>query len=83
MTYTELKSLIRTRGEWNGRLYICNFLNCDQDKMKNATVTLVKNASGKYVVTEWLDYEYGRYRSVKEFSDKDAAADHAWNILRS
>ena len=81
MTYTELESLFKTRDEWNGRLYICNFLNCDQNKMKEAKVTVVKNVLGKYVVTEWLDYEYGRYRSVKEFSDKDAAADHAWELL--
>ena len=63
------------------RLYVCNFLNCKNKKMEKATVTIVKNIRGRYVVTKWLDYEYGRYAARQEFRDKDAAAEYAWSLL--
>ena len=81
MSYVELKNLIRNSSELRDKLYICTFLSCNSNKMKMAKVTIVKNILGKYIVTQWLDYEYGRYLTRKEFSDKDLAATHAWNVI--
>ena len=81
MSYFELINLTRGSSELRDKLYICTYLTCNSDKMKMAKVTIVKNILGKYIVTHWLDYEYGRYLSRKEFSDKDIAATYAWDLL--
>ena len=81
MTYDELLNHVHEDKEIGERLYVCTFLTCDYDKMRRATVTMVKNILGKYVVTRWLDFEYGRYLVKKEFTNKDLASDCAWNLL--
>lgn len=81
MTYNELLDHVHENKEIGERLYVCTFLTCDYEKMRRATVTIVKNISGKYVVTQWSDFEYGRYHVRKEFSNKDLASDCAWNLL--
>lgn len=80
MTYDELLNQINENQELGERLYICTFFTCDHEKMRRAKVTIVKNILGKYVVTRWLDFEYGRYLVKKEFTDKNLAADYAWNL---
>ena len=77
MTYIELLN----NKNRDDRLYFCTFLTCNLDKMRKAKVTLVKNILGKYEVTKWLDYEYGRYTVRKVFSDRDLAADYAWKLF--
>ena len=49
--------------------------------MKLSQITIVKNIFGRYIVTDWLDYEYGSYLERKEFSDKDEAAEFAWKLF--
>ena len=83
MTYLELQNLTRENSELANTLYICSFFDCNINKMKTATITIVQNIFGKYIVTEWLDYEYGKYRTRKEFSNKDSAAAYAWNLLNN
>jgi len=51
--------------------------------MKSTRISLVKSLLGKYVVTLWLDYEYGRFTERKTFNDKDSAANYAWQLLNS
>lgn len=79
--YHSLKAIIKDHKEIADDIYICNFLNCDLEKMKHTKISLVKNIFGRYVVTEWQDYEYGRYSERKEFSDKDLAAVYAWKLF--
>ena len=62
---------------------MCNFLTCKTEKMKNTNISLVKNLLGKYVVTLWLDYEYGRFLEQEIFSDKDSAANYACKLLNN
>ena len=81
MTYSELLSQISESQELSERLYICTFFTCDYERMRRATVTMVKNVFGKYVVTRWSDFEYGRYLEKKEFANKDLASDCAWELL--
>ena len=49
--------------------------------MKNSEITLITNIFGKYVVTDWIDYEYGQYSEKIEFADKDEAAEIAWKLF--
>ena len=51
--------------------------------MKNTKISLVKNLLGKYVVTLWQDYEYGKFIAKEEFIDKDSAANHAWQLFNN
>ena len=51
--------------------------------MKNTKISLVKNLLGNYVVTLWLDYEYGRFSEQEIFSDKDSAANYVWKLLNT
>ena len=50
--------------------------------MKNTKISLVKNLLGKYIVTLWLDYEYSRFSEQQSFSDKDLAANYAWQLIK-
>lgn len=81
MNYDELKKIVDTNNDISKKIYICNFLTCKAEKMKNTKISLVKNLLGKYVVTLWLDYEYGRFSEQKIFNDKDSAANYAWILL--
>jgi hypothetical protein len=76
-----LKAYIEEYKEIADEIYVCNFLNCDKKKMEHSKITLVKNIFGRYIVTDWLDYEYGSYLARKEFSDKDEAAEFAWKMF--
>ncbi len=49
--------------------------------MSNTSISIYRNPFGKYIVTKWQDYEYGRYSERKIFSDKDLAADYAWQLF--
>lgn len=82
MKYNELKKIVNENKDISEKIYICNFLLCKTKKMSCTKISLVKNFLGKYVVTLWLDYEYGRFFERKEFSDKDDAADYAWNLMK-
>ena len=79
--YRSLKAYIRENPIISKEIYICNFLNCDERKMAQAKITIVKNILGNYIVTEWLDYEYGQYVQRKRFGDKDEAAVFAWRLF--
>lgn len=81
MNFEELKKIIDTNSAISEKIYICNFLTCKTEKMKNTKITIVKNLLGKYVVTLWLDYEYGRFSEQEIFSNKDSAANYAWKLL--
>lgn len=80
MTYEELKKLIDIDEKVAKNIYICNFFNCKIERMMSTKVSMVSNVLGKYVVTRWLDYEYGQYQERQEFSHRDHAADFAWYI---
>lgn len=81
MNYDELKKIIDRDCEISKKIYICSFLTCKTEKMKNTKISLVKNLLGKYVVTLWLDYEYGRFSKRETFNDKDSAANYAGQLL--
>lgn len=80
MTYEELKRLIDIDEKVAKNIYICNFFNCNIERMKSTNVSMVSNVLGKYVVTRWLDYEYGQYQEQQEFSHRDHAANFAWKL---
>lgn len=81
MNYSALKKLVKENVDVAKKIYVCNFLTCRIEKMEKANVSIVKNIFGKYVVTKWLDYEYGQYEVRRVFSNKDLAAEFAWQIL--
>ena len=83
MNYNELKKIVNTNSDISKKIYMCNFLTCKIEKMKNTRISLVKNLLGKYIVTLWLDYEYGRFSEQEIFSDKDSAANYAWKLLNN
>lgn len=82
MNYDELKKIVDTDRDISKKIYICNFLTCTTEKMKNTKISLVKNLLGKYIVTLWLDYEYGRFLEQQSFGDKDLAAKYAWQLIK-
>ena len=81
MNYSELKKIVDTNSNVSKKIYICNFLNCKEEKMKSIRISLVKNLLGRYTVTLWLDYEYGRYSKRRSFKDKNLAAIYAWQLF--
>jgi len=81
MNYIQLKKIINTNIEVRRKIYVCSFLTCRQEKIKNAKISLVKNLLGKYVVTLWIDYEYGKALKRITFKDKNLAADYAWQLF--
>ena len=81
MKYKELKKLIKTNSEISKKIYITNFFTCRLEKLHEATITLITNILGHYVVTHWLDYEYNYYKDRKIFKNKDLAADYAWELF--
>lgn len=81
MNYVELKKYIEQNIEVSKKIYICNFLSCNKEKMKNIQISLVKNIFGRFVVTKRLDYEYGRYSDRKVFIDKNVASNYAWKLF--
>lgn len=50
--------------------------------MKSTKISLVRNLLGKYIVTLWLDYEYGKFLEQQSFSDKDLAANYACQLIK-
>ena len=82
MNYHELKKIVDTDKDISKKIYICNFLTCNTEKMKNTKISLVKNLLGKYIVSLWLDYEYSRFSEQQSFSDKDLAANYAWQLIK-
>ena len=83
MNYSELKKIVDTNINVSKKIYICNFLNCKDEKMKSIRISLVKNLLGRYTVTLWLDYEYGRFTEQETFTNKDSAADYAWQLFKN
>lgn len=83
MNFDELKKIVDINSDISKKIYICNFLTCKKEKMKNTKISLVKNILGKYVVTLWLDYEYGRFSEQEVFNNKDSAANYAWILLNN
>ncbi len=83
MNYVELKTVVNTHIDISKKIYICNFLNCKEEKMKSTRISLVKNFLGKYIVTLWLDYEYGKFIEQKTFNDKNSAANYAWQLYNN
>lgn len=80
MNYRELKKLVDKDIFKN--IYICNFFTCRIEKMEKK-ISLVKNILGEYVVTLWLDYEYGRFSEQQSFKDKDLTANYAWQLFEN
>lgn len=83
MNYNDLKINIENNVDISNKIYICNFLFCNEEKMKSARISVVKNIFCKFVVTKWLDYEYNRYSDRKVFRDKNAAANYAWELFKN
>lgn len=83
MNYRELKKLVDTDRDISKNIYICNFFTCKIEKMEKIKISLVKNILGEYVVTLWLDYEYGRFSEQQSFKDKDLAANYAWQLFEN
>ena len=83
MDYTRLKKIADTNIDVSKKIYICNFLTCSEKKIRNAQISLVRNLFSKYVVTKWLDYEYGKFLERKEFNDKNLAAAYAWQLYEN
>lgn len=83
MNYNELKKIVATDKEISKKIYICNFLTCNTEKMKNTKISLVRNLLGKYIVTLWLDYEYGKFSKQQSFNNKDLAANYAWQLIKN
>lgn len=81
MNYRELKKLVDKDIFKN--IYICNFFTCRIEKMEKTKISLVKNILGEYVVTLWLDYEYGRFSEQQSFKDKDLTANYAWQLFEN
>ena len=81
MTYSKLQELIQKETAVSKEIYINNFFFCNFEKMKNTQITIIKNVIGKYVVTLWADYEYGKYEICKSFTNKDVAANFAWDLF--
>ena len=63
------------------KIYICNFLTRKDEKIKTTRISIITNILGDYVVTLWLDYEYNRFAEQQTFSDKDLAANYAWQLM--
>lgn len=83
MNYNELKKIVDTNKDISKKIYICNFLTCKTEKIMSSRISLVKNIFGQYLVTLWLDYEYGRFEKQETFKNKDLAADYAWQLFTS
>lgn len=81
MNYKCLQTIIKENNNFQRYIYISNFLTCNGEKMKYCGVSLIRNIFGKYVVTKWLDYEYGRFLEQEIFNDKDLAANYAWKLF--
>ena len=81
MNYRELKKLVDK--DISKNIYICNFFTCRIEKMEKIKISLVKNILGEYVVTLWLDYEYGRFSEQQSFKDKDLTANYAWQLFEN
>lgn len=83
MNFYELKKAVDSDNEISEKIYICTFFTCQIDKMKKTQISLVKNLLGKYIVTFWLDYEYGRFSKQQKFKNKDLSANYAWQLYES
>ena len=81
MKYDELKKIIKENSNIAKRIYICNFLTRKDEKIKTTRISIITNILGDYVVTLWLDYEYNRFAEQQTFSDKDLAANYAWQLM--
>ncbi len=82
MTYSKLQELIQKETTVSKKIYMNDFFFCNSEKMRHAQITIIKNIIGKYVVTLWKDYEYGKYELCKSFTNKDDAATFAWDLFR-
>ncbi len=80
LTYLELKEIIKSNIEVSQKIYITNSFLRKIDDERVSQISIVRNLFGKYVVTKWLDYDYMKYSDMKEFTDKDMAADYAWQL---
>ena len=81
MKYDELKKIIKENSNIAKKIYICNFLTRKDEKIKITRISIITNILGDYVVTLWLDYEYNRFTEQQTFSDKDLAANYAWQLM--
>jgi hypothetical protein len=81
MKYDELKKIIKENSNIAKKIYICNFLTRKDEKIKTTRISIITNILGDYVVTLWLDYEYNRFAEQQTFSDKDLAANYAWQLM--
>ena len=81
MTYDELKEIVNTNSDIRKKIYLCNFFTCRIEKIEKTKISLIKNIFGNYVVTLWLDYEYGKFSERQTFNDKDLAANYAWQLF--
>lgn len=81
MTYNDLKKIIKENKQFQHFIYISNWFTGNYEIASNTRISLYKNILGKYVVTKWMDYEYGRFYEQQIFSNKDLAADYAWELF--
>ena len=81
MKYNDLKKIIKENKNFQQFIYVCNLFTSKYEIMCNTSISICRNILGKYVVTKWLDYEYGRYSEKVFFSDKDLAAEYDWKLF--
>lgn len=81
MKYDELNKIIKENSNIAKKIYIYNFLTRKDEKIKTTRISIITNILGDYVVTLWLDYEYNRFAEQQTFSDKDLAANYAWQLM--
>ena len=81
MDYNTLKKLSKQYKNLVRYIYISNCFTSSYDKFKETEISIYKNFFCRYVVIKWEDYEYGKYSVHKVFSNKDLAADFAWQLF--
>ncbi len=58
------------------------FLNSStNEKNSSSKIVIYKTIFNKYIVTEWIDVEYGAYKSRTKFKCKSEAINFAWDLF--
>lgn len=70
MNYDELKKIVNTNSDISKKIYMCNFLTCKTEKMKNTKISLVKNLLGSMLllfgwIMNMVDFQNKKYSAIK------------------
>lgn len=80
MTFKEYKAIVKQDPSFKKKIYYSNFWTFNMKKYNYPIITVCKNAVSKYIVTHWLDYEYGRYLEKNGFKNRDEAINYAFEM---